>query len=226
MINLNNIIFPDGVTYDIQYFNAPDFIQGKVSTCTNFYRNAINRVIRIDNLDTSNVTDMYGMFNNCDNLKSIDLSSLDTSNVTDMGYMFYDCNNLFDADFSRFNTSNVTNVSNMFPSTKFASLDLSSFDFGKVSSISLFLSYYSDNSYLTNLNFGKNLKINWTGTGSPRYLPNLTKESLLSIIDGLYDFVGNGESTTRSCQFGSTNLAKLTEDEIALATAKGWTLTT
>ena len=43
-------------------------------------------------LDTSNVTNMYNMFNSCSNLTTIPL--LDTSNVTNMGYMFNSYSNL------------------------------------------------------------------------------------------------------------------------------------
>lgn len=52
---------------------------------------------------------------------------------------------------------------------------------------------------------------------------NLTHDSLMSIINGLKDYSGTG--TTHTCTLGSTNLAKLTDEEIAIATEKkGWTL--
>lgn len=50
----------------------------------------------------------------------------------------------------------------------------------------------------------------------------LTHESLTSIINALKDFTGTGE--TRTVTLGSTNLAKLTDTEKAIAEAKGWTL--
>ena len=52
----------------------------------------------------------------------------------------------------------------------------------------------------------------------------LTKESLLSIIEHLYDFVTTGEGGTHTCTLGTTNLAKLTDTEKAIAQGKGWTL--
>ena len=52
----------------------------------------------------------------------------------------------------------------------------------------------------------------------------LTKESLLSIIEHLYDFVKTGEGGTHTCTLGTTNLAKLTDTEKAIAQGKGWTL--
>ena len=48
---------------------------------------------------------------------------------------------------------------------------------------------------------------------------SLSKQSLLKIINCLCD---NGSGLT--LHLGSTNMAKLTDEEIAIATAKGWTV--
>jgi surface protein len=45
-------------------------------------------------LNTGNVTNMYGMFSNCQNLSSLDLTSFNTANVTNMDYMFDGCSTL------------------------------------------------------------------------------------------------------------------------------------
>ena len=50
----------------------------------------------------------------------------------------------------------------------------------------------------------------------------LTHDSLMSIINALAD--KTGASGTWKVTLGSTNLAKLTADEIAIAEGKGWTL--
>lgn len=52
----------------------------------------------------------------------------------------------------------------------------------------------------------------------------LTIESLRSIISALYDFVGNGETTTRTLTLHATAKARLTEADIKTITDKGWTL--
>lgn len=54
---------------------------------------------------------------------------------------------------------------------------------------------------------------------------SLTHDSLMNVINGLYDRKTAGYSVI-SLRFGSTNLAKLTDEEKAIATNKGWTLTT
>ena len=78
--------------------------------------------------DTSNVTNMCGMFFAC-NTTSLDLSSFNTSNVTDMSMMFYMCRNLTSLDLSNFNTTNVTDMHQMFDNCRnLTSLDLSNFN--------------------------------------------------------------------------------------------------
>lgn len=58
----------------------------------------------------------------------------------------------------------------------------------------------------------------------------LDYESLMNVINKLYDLnltydVPNGGTLYRQqLVLGSTNLAKLTDDEIAIATNKGWTV--
>ena len=82
-----------------------------------------------ENLNTSEVTDMRGMFNACKNLTSIDVSGFNTANVTDMRYMFALCEKLTSLDVSRFNTSNVTDMSKMFSKCiKLTSIDVSGFN--------------------------------------------------------------------------------------------------
>ncbi|MBQ8756817.1 MAG: hypothetical protein IJZ48_01035 [Oscillospiraceae bacterium] len=53
------------------------------------------------------------------------------------------------------------------------------------------------------------------------YSSKLTHDSLMSILGAL---VNNTEGTTLTCTLGATNLAKLTDEEKAIATQKGWTL--
>lgn len=52
----------------------------------------------------------------------------------------------------------------------------------------------------------------------------LTIDSLMVIINALYDYVGNNDATEQTCTIGEVNLAKLTEEQIAVATSKGWVL--
>ena len=92
----------------------------------------------LSNLDTSNVTDMSSMFEGTNLLTSLDLSNLDTSNVTDMSSMFKDTYALTSLDVSSFNTSNVTNMEMMFDGTaSLISLDVSSFNTSNVTNMEM-----------------------------------------------------------------------------------------
>ena len=64
--------------------------------------------------NTSNVTNMYEMFDDCYSLTSLDLSNFDTSNVTNMLGMFSNCSSLASLDLGGWDTSNVTNTGGMF----------------------------------------------------------------------------------------------------------------
>ena len=186
-------------------------------TDTNYMFYHCSNLLTIPQLNTSNVTNMYSMFYNCDKLVTI--PQLDTSKVTNMNAMFSDCENLI--TIPQLDTSNVTNMSSMFRSCpRLVSIPL--LDCGKVTSSGSILnpSYYGDHIYLTDLGGFKNLKVDF----DIQKAPNLTVQSLMNVINNLYDFRANGESTTRTLTLGTTNLNKLTDEQKAVATNKGWSL--
>ena len=94
-------------------------------------------LLTVEYLNTSNVTNMYQMFYNCQLLTSLDLSSFNTSNVTSMQNMFDSCKSLTSLDVSNFDTSEVTSMSSMFNGcTNLTSLDVSNFDTSNVTAMS------------------------------------------------------------------------------------------
>ncbi|ENE8479359.1 BspA family leucine-rich repeat surface protein [Listeria monocytogenes] len=104
-------------------------LEGKVfasGSLGSLFWNSVATSLDLSNLDTSNVTDMSGMFSHCA-ATSLDVSNFDTSNVTDMEAMFYDCA-ATSLDLSNFDTSNVTEMRTMFCYSAVTSLDLSNFD--------------------------------------------------------------------------------------------------
>ena len=86
----------------------------------------------VSHFDTSNVTNMGGMFWGCSSLTELNVSNFDTSNVTNMGGMFLGNNNLTRLDVSHFDTSKVTDMRRMFGCSSLTSLDVSHFDTSKV----------------------------------------------------------------------------------------------
>ena len=100
-------------------------------TSISFGNNIINirSIKKLKGLDTSKVTNMYKMFEGCEQLRSVDLSNFDTSSVTNMKYMFHACFSLTTLDLSSFNISKVTNMYAMFAyCSSLTSLDLSNWD--------------------------------------------------------------------------------------------------
>ena len=82
--------------------------------------------------DTSNMTSMYRMFCDMQNLTELDVSGFDTSSVTTLQQMFNNCN-LTTLDVSGFDTSNVTSMYGMFLNdSSLTALDVSGWDVSKV----------------------------------------------------------------------------------------------
>ena len=108
-------------------------------TCRYWFSGCSNltEIKDIQNLNTSIVTDMAYMFDDCKNLKSLDLSSFNTNNVSDMSRMFYNCSSLTTLDLSNFNTNNVSNMSSMFYNcSSLTTLNLNSINTNNVSDMS------------------------------------------------------------------------------------------
>lgn len=193
-----------------------------ITSLSNMFTNCTN-LQTIPLIDTSKVTNMTYMFNGCSNLRTI--SQIDTSNVKDMSNMFNTCSKL--QTIPQIDTSNVTNMSYMF--YVYAGnknlVSLPKFECGKVENISRYFSYSADSmTSLTDVGGWNNLKIDWNDNYGLRNCPNLTYQSCINILNGLYDFVGNGESTTRTLKVHS-NFLTTVGDEISIGTAKGWTIT-
>lgn len=187
-------------------------------------------------LDTRSVTDMTSMFNGCTSLTTIPL--LDTHSVTNMNSMFYGCKSL--TSIPQLNTSKVTNMINMFNGCT-SLTTIPQIDTSKVTSMSNMLSYCSsitsvprlDATSLTSAgnmfgydffpldkftDFGglTNLKIDLDLSPCTA----LTHDSLMNVINEAGDVTSNPKTLT----LGTTNLSKLTDEEKAIATNKGWTL--
>lgn len=52
----------------------------------------------------------------------------------------------------------------------------------------------------------------------------LSEESLANILDCLYDYASEGNTSSHTLNLGSTNIAKLTQQQQQIALDKGWTL--
>ncbi len=148
-------------------------------------------------LNTSKVSNMTEMFKGCTSLTTI--PQLDTSGVFLADYMFYDCWNL--KSLPLLNALNLVSSDRLFGTNN---PDIS-----------------TPYPRLTDLGGFKDVNHNLYGLDG---MPNLTVQSLMNVINNLYDFVGNGSTTTKTLTLGTTNLNKLTAEQKAVATNKGWVL--
>ena len=107
------------------------FADARPKTCRNWFRDFSNlkAIEGIGYLNTSNVTDMRFMFDNCSSLTSLDVSKFNTSNVKDMGSMFSGCKSLTSLDLSKLITYNVEDMASMFSYCEsLTTLDLCNFN--------------------------------------------------------------------------------------------------
>ena len=190
-----------------------NFNTSKVTNMNNAFFNCANLTsLDLSHFDTQNVTLMGGMFFGCNSLTLLDVSNWDTSEVINMESMFLNCRNLTSLDVSGFDTRNVTTMKNMFLNcNNLTSLDLSNFDTSKVTDTKdMFFGCRS----LTSLDSMQNIPISLSLDSTI-----LDQTSLVDVINNLKTVI-----TTQTLTLGTTLLAKLTEDQIAVAVNKGWTV--
>lgn len=160
----------------------------------------------IPQLDVHLVTWVDEMFWGCNTLKAI--AQLDLSSCTSISNMFSLCTAL--QNIPQMNTSQVTIATSLF--YKCCSLqNIPQLDLSKVTSASsLFYECYN----LAKIDI-LNMSISFSLSNARLF----TQNELVNILNNLATV-----ETTQTLTLGSTNLAKLTDDEKAIATDKGWTL--
>lgn len=231
-IDTSNVTSFSGAFQNCSGLNdIPDIDTNKATSMDNMFTSCTGfSAINFKNFNTSTVTSMSSMFSSCANLKSIDLSNLITNKLNNIYSMFSGCTNV--EKINMLDSSNVSNARSAFYNCK-SLKELSKFNGESLTGIDSMFKY--DNS-LTNfegiINLGKGYISPTSNYNMYKldlsYCNNLSYDSLISIINNLYDLnltynVNNGGTLyAQTLSLGSTNLAKLTEEEIAIATAKGW----
>lgn len=144
------------------------FAKARPVTCMCWFFGCTNlkNIEGINNLNTTEVTDMGAMFRNCSSLTDLDVSGFDTRKVTTMGTMFSGCSKLSTLDVSGFDTKNVTDMYCMFNKCSgLTTLNVSGFDTKNVTNMREMFSgcsklatiYVSDKFVTTNVTEGKNM---------------------------------------------------------------------
>lgn len=161
------------------------------------------------NVDFSNTTNIDQCFYNCYNLEEIDLRKLDGKQLYSMTETFYNCSKLKTIHLENCSFEALNNVNSVW--------GRSSFD-----GASLLENLYLKENHNYGKAFNKYDSENYSYYKfSVQHNNALTHESLMNIINGLYDIATAGVKS-QQLVLGTTNLAKLTSDEIAIATNKGW----
>ena len=220
------------------------------SNVTNMQRMFYNcySLVEIPFIDTSNVTFGLEMFYNCSSLKNVPL--LNFSKINALNNMFYNCASL--KEIPLFDISEATQTPNMFYNCN--SLEaIPALNTSKVIDMTAFVaeclslktiqelnleqarnlsSAFKNCTSLTNLggflNLGQNYPLNSAANNYSLTLNisasnKLTHESLMNVINKVYDIAAKGVATQK-ITIGNTNIAKLTAEEIVIATNKGWSI--
>lgn len=166
------------------------------------------RLTTIPSMNTSNVTDMEGMFYYCGSLTTI--QPMDTSKVSEVSYMFYRCDLL--TTIPPIDISNVTDMYNMF----YGCSSLTTIPEMNTSNVIGTYDTFGGCTSLTDLGGFIGLKCKLDLSASSL----ITHDSIMNVINKAADVTASPVTLT----LGSTNLAKLTDEEKAIATSKGWTL--
>ena len=92
------------------------FANARPTSCYSWFCDFGNlkQIEGIENLNTTNVTEMASMFYGCSQLTSLDVTNFNTANVLAMSDMFSGCSSLTSLDVTNFNTENVVWIMKIF----------------------------------------------------------------------------------------------------------------
>lgn len=227
---LTSIVFPDGSLQNVTTMSYA-FSACSGLTYVIFPENSLQNVLYADDC-----------FRACSKLKSMSFPENSLSKVIQAADFFNHCNDLTSVIFPKNSFTSVSLINNMFGSC----FDLLSVSFpdgaltqvkgcqslfvlcyaltsillpqGALTQVTNMMSAFHQCSALQNLTIYNLPNINLTNIGFST-CTSLTLQSLQNILNAL-------PVTTSSykCTLGTTNLSKLSEEQIAIATNKGWTL--
>ena len=195
----------------------------------------------LSHFDISNVSSLYFMFDGCSSLSYLNITGWDFKNVTEVTNMLSNVG-LQTIDTSTWlNTGNITNFENFCngATTEYITLTFSGSMWAVMhtcrnvkhvtwKNCTVVIDNYSFPSHGAaqtakwQITFDNAIISAENGTtGILDYYNHLTVESLMSIINALADRTGMDSDTLT---LGSANLAKLTPEQIKVATDKNWTV--
>lgn len=217
------------------FTKVPDLFDVDGSNSIDNMFNTSPQLTDISNLskwDVSSVSNFSGVFGGCERLNDVSaLANWDTSNATDMSNLFFSVFDVVDySPIGSWDTSKVTNMYRMFYYTNGTYNKVEKIPALRADKVEDMKQYFVNSPQLTTLTTVGgwiNLKCNWNDGKGLDKTPNLTYESCINVLNGLYDFTGNGETpnSSQGTLKVHQNFLDLVGDEINIAISKGWNIT-
>ena len=200
-----------------------------------FYTNANTSIpikrFDLSGLNTSGVTDMSYAFSGLKVSEYFNVNNIDVSNVTNMDccFDFFDYRKSYNyvLDLTKWDTSKVTNMSTMFRGVGLKAINILGLNASSVTKGQNMFSSYNTliNSLVGDTSLEEVVNNNLSiliGLKISLYLViDVNKQSLIALFNGVADLSGKESKTLK---LGSANFVKLTDEDIKIATDKGWTV--
>lgn len=237
----NKISLADKVNPETKIFDYE--IQDKNLYRYVFYKN--NKLERIYNLPDININNQINnLVASCENVKSIKIDGLNLQGSDVIANLFWDLENLQEVKFTNCSINTYSSFWSILlkcPNVKFA--DFTNLNLNDITQFNSIINNCSnlETIVITNLNLDNvtyynsyffddynsakikniigpiyNLKLSL----NLRYTPLLTNDSAMVLINGLSEDIDG----TKTITFSSSTYDTLTEEQIALATSKGWSV--
>lgn len=198
--NLKKLFHKSKIEYGLE--SVENWNVKKVTNLFSAFNGVIQNRLTL-NWDLSSCTTIQECFSTSA-IKYLDLHNCNVSNISNFIGIFNAANSFIELDITGWDLSNATTVSHMFNSSKYY---LTTLIGGKTE-----CDVISNN--ISTL-IGLKLSIDLSS------MPNIDRASLRAVINGLADLTGQ---TAQTLTLGTTLIAKLTEEDIAIATVKNWTI--
>ena len=182
--------------------NISGWNTSKVSNFATVFRGCgkLTEIVGIEDIDVSKNAIFSQFFQSCSSLKKLDLTKWDLSSATNCWYMF-NYSGFQWLDLTGWEIPNVTDCAQMFNNCK----NLETLVGGKT----------TDEVIANDLYILKGIKVSTQLDLSTK----LNRASLRALINGLAEV-----ETTQTLTLGATLKAKLTEEDIAIAVGKNWSI--
>lgn len=200
---------------NIKWGDLPAHLSDSVDASYLFYYDRDLEYIDFTPFNSISISNAYNMFNGCTNLKNITWGNAKVR-AQNMGYMFYQCGiNPINTSFLDHEYAGTTNISSMFyQCSQLKTLDLSNLNTVAITNTS---NLFYRCGFLTNVVFEN-------GCFSNTNLKTLDLSGAPLSHDCAVDIFNKLATRTNSptLKLSATTKGYLTENEIAIATGKGW----